>query len=378
MELIKREKCAITHKPDLETLYTFQKFPVFMGCTNQEERQDLKVDMSWGISKNSGLIQLQTLLPLDVLYPESHGAGSIGALWYEHHKAFAEFIRKFDLSSVFEIGGAHGILARDYDETGKFPWTIIEPNPAPVPGCRARFIRGFFDGNFKYVEPFDAVVHSHLFEHIYDPIEFMRHLSNFIEEGKYLIFSIPNMRVMLERKYTNCINFEHTIFLTEPYVEYLLALHGFRLTAKEFFKEDHSVFYAAVRDPQVQAKQLPTELYQINKLLYQQYLDYHTKLICDINSKVYAEHRPIYLFGAHVFSQYLIAFGLDVNNIVCLLDNDPHKQDKRLYGTSLFVKSPAILHDVDSPVVILKAGVYNKEIKNDILKNINSKVEFWE
>ena len=84
------------------------------------------------------------------------------------------------------------------------------------------------------------------------------------------------------------------------------------------------------------------------------------------------------MFGAHVFAQYLIEFGLDLNNIVCLLDNDKNKQGKRLYGTSLRVDSPKILKDIESPVVILKAGVYNKEIKDDIIKNINPNVTFWE
>ena len=32
--------------------------------------------------------------------------------------------------------------------------------------------------------------------------------------------------------------------------------------------------------------------------------------------------QSIYLFGAHVFAQCLIEFGLDTSSIVCLLDND--------------------------------------------------------
>ena len=86
----------------------------------------------------------------------------------------------------------------------------------------------------------------------------------------------------------------------------------------------------------------------------------------------------MYLYGAHIFAQYLIEFGLDTNRIVNLLDNDPNKQGKRLYGTSLKVKSPKALRAVKNPIVILKAGVYNQEIKDDILGNINSAVTFLE
>ena len=151
MKLIERDLCAVTGHPDLEPLYNFLNFPVFMGCLDQPENMDLKQDMSWWISRGSGLIQLKKLLPLDILYPESHGAGEVGALWKKHHRAFASFVYKTGPAAVFEIGGAHGILEKEYQQFGEVPWTILEPNPLPVEGCKARFIKGFFDENFKYV-----------------------------------------------------------------------------------------------------------------------------------------------------------------------------------------------------------------------------------
>ncbi len=378
MELIERTHCAITGNSDLEHLYTFPGFPVFMGCMEQPEKDDLTEDMSWWVSRGSGLIQLKKLLPLEVLYPESHGAGVVGALWENHHKSFARFIGKVSPSAVLEIGGAHGILAKEYQAVKRIPWTILEPNPSPVEGCDARFIKGFFDESFKYSGEFNTVVHSHVFEHIYEPDQFMGFLSRFMEDGKHLVFSLPNMQVMLERKYTNCINFEHTVFLTEPYVEFLLAKHGFRLLAKEYFMEDHSIFYAAIRDRLQAPTSLSQGLYDLNKRLYQEYLQYHENLICDLNAKINATDQPVFLFGAHVFAQYLIAFGLDTGRISCLLDNDPAKHGKRLYGTSLTVQSPKLLRNVENPLVILKAGVYNNEVRQDILTNINPGTVFLE
>jgi len=378
MSLIERSHCALSAVEDLEHIHTFSDFPVFMGCLDQPVEADLKEDMSWWISRGTGLVQLKKLLPLDVLYPESHGAGAVGALWEKHHKAFALFLNKTAPSSVFEVGGAHGILEKEFQFFETIPWTILEPNPSPVDGSKARFIKGFFSEKFTYDEPFDALVHSHVFEHIYEPDQFMSHLAGFMKEGKNLVFSLPNMQVMLERKYTNCINFEHTVLLTEPYVEFLLAKHGFRLLFKEYFMDDHSIFYAAIRDSSVKPVSLPPDLYQKNKKLYLDYVQYHQSLIGDLNKITQSLTTPVYLFGAHVFAQYLIAFGLDTSKIVCLLDNDQKKQGRRLYGTNLIVRSPACLSDVEQPCVILKAGVYNKEIKEDILNNINSNVRFLE
>ncbi|ECO2890168.1 SAM-dependent methyltransferase, partial [Campylobacter jejuni] len=80
------------------------------------------------------------------------------------------------------------------------------------------------------------------------------------------------------------------------------------------------------------------------------------------------------LFGAHLFGQYLIFQGLNTEKIINILDNNPSKQEKRLYGTKFIVKSPKILKDQDDSLVILNAGVYNDEIEKDILENINKNI----
>lgn len=375
MQLIERKEDVVTGSANMEDLHSMADFPVFMGCVDHSKSEDLVAEFTWQINRDSGFIQLKKLIPLDVLYQAQHSS-AVGGIWKEHHRRFSQYLHKLNPSSVLEIGGAHGILSKEYQKFGKIPWTILEPNPSPVDGCDARFIKGFFDDKFKFDEPIDTVVHSHLFEHIYEPDQFMRHLSGFMGEGTHLVFSLPNMQVMLERKYTNCINFEHTVFLTEPYVEYLLAKHGFQILAKEYFMDDHSIFYSCIRDTSVAPIHLAQGLYEKNKQLYLNYIDYHCKLITDLNQKIDNTSQPVFLFGAHIFAQYLLNMGLNANSIINILDNDTNKQGKRLYGTSLMVKSPKVLQGIKEPIVILKAGVYNAEIKKDILENINSSTRF--
>ena len=380
MNLDSRNKNVIDHKSDLETIHILEKFPVFMGCVEHDISEDIFVDMHWSISKTNGVIQLNNLIPLDVLYQADHDAGVVGGIWLEHHKEFAFFISKFIAKSVLEIGGAHGILSREYKTLKKINWLILEPNPSPVEGVDVEFIQGFFDNSFSIDREIDTIVHSHVLEHIYYPDEFLDNISNLLKEGQNLIFSLPNMEEMLKRNYTNCLNFEHTYFITEPYIEYLLSKHGFRKIAKEYFKDDHSIFYTFVKDSYQNVIELPSNLYASNKKKYLDFVNYHNKLIKKINKQISQspEKQSIYLFGAHVFSQYLIQCGLSVNKIDYLLDNDVKKQDKRLYGTSLEVKSPNILIDKLNPLIILKAGVYSNEIKRDILNNINSSAIFLE
>jgi hypothetical protein len=381
MKLIKRNNDVIAGQKDLINLYCFKKFPVFMGSTNQKKKDALLADMSWDISKSSGVIQLNPLLPLEIIYQENHGSGCVGNLWKQHHQAFAEFVHQFGFKTVLEIGGLHGILSKLYcelDNKKDIDWTIIEPNPIPAEGVTANFIRGYFDEEFKLDKEVDAVLHSHVFEHIYDPHTFLKHINNFLPDGKYHLFSLPNLEEMLKRKYTNALNFEHTIFLTEPYIEYLLHQYNFRIVSRKYFKEDHSIFYACIRESSVQPTKLPTGLFAHNKQLFLEYVDHHVNLVRDLNSKIenLEKNHKLYLFGAHIFSQYLINFGLNVKRIENILDNDSEKQGKYLYGTDLTVASPKILRDEKNPTVILRAGIYNEEIKQAIEK-INPKTIFF-
>jgi hypothetical protein len=206
-------------------------------------------------------------------------------------------------------------------------------------------------------------------------------INRILKKGKLHFFSIPRLEVMLEHKYTGCLHFEHTVFLTEQFINYILVVNGFSILEKYYFLDNHSIFYACKKidpiDTSTANKFLPNE-YQKNKKLYNEQVKFHLDMINEIHIKMNNYNGEIYLFGGHIFAQYLIAFGLDESKIKCILDNDSNKWGKRLYGTSLIVKSPKILKNIDSATIILRAEPYNQEIKNDIINNINKKIIFWE
>lgn len=378
MNYISRKLSPFIKKDNSVFLEGYKKFPVYMGCTNDPLSQDLKEDMNWYIDKSSGFIYLNPLLPLDVVYAKSHGSGSTGRIWNEHHLEFSNFISKFNPKTVLEIGGGHGQLAQNYlNISPGVDWTIIEPNPSISDSLNVTLIQGFFDENFDTKKPYDTVVHSHVLEHLYDYDSFVSHKSNILRDGDHLIFSVPNMEEMLKRNYTNCLNFEHPGWITEPYIENLLSRFQFKIIEKQYFKNNHSIFYAAKKDLSIKEIPLSKDLFTKNKRIFGSFIDNIKSQATSINAIIKTSDKSsIFLFGAHIFSQYLINFGLDETKINNIIDNDSAKHEKRLYGTDLICKSPHVLEEVDKPVVILKAGVYNNEIKADILSNINCETVF--
>jgi hypothetical protein len=111
--------------------------------------------------------------------------------------------------------------------------------------------------------------------------------------------------------------------------------------------------------------------------MFLDYLEFNTKIINNYNKQIKSFNGKVFLFGAHVFSQYLLNQGIDKTKIEGILDNSKIKQGKRLYGSSLIIFSPEILKDKKNVAVILRAGVYQDEIRKQI-SSINPLVAIWE
>lgn len=367
---MERNHCVFTKSKELKHIITIKNFPVSMCCTDEPENMDIKHDLSFYISE-IGSIQINPVLPLELVYQKQHNE-SYGKIWKSHHETFSEFILPFINNDVLEIGGANGILFENINMKKKVNWTMIEPNPT-TSNKEIKIIKKFLDNNFDYQDSFDLIVHSHLFEHIYEPGDFMMKISEITPVNKYHCFSIPNLQKWIELKYSNALNFEHTIFLTEKFVDFLVRKNGFEILKKDYFG-DHSIFYATKRVNFIFNEIIPNFFIENNENI-SKFFHYFQELIKELNSKLKTETREVYLFGAHIFSQFLLTFGLNSEKIICILDNGPSKIGKRLYGTNFKIFSPKILKNKQA-TVILKAGSYNDEIKKDILENINNDVKF--
>lgn len=327
------------------------------------------------ICKDSGMIQLKSLLPLELVYSEFHSE-AIGSIWELHIEAFCQFIKKYSLGDILEIGGSNGALAKkfqSYNNDDSF-WTIIEPNPSYT-GCEnIKVIQGFFDENIN-ISRISTIVHSHVLEHLYDPNILLNHINHILPENGKHIFSIPNLLLYLKNKFSNAINFEHTYLLTEHFTDYLLQKFGFEIIEKFYF-EDHSIFYSTQKKTGLK-KPIITNYYNENKELYLKMIEYYDTEVERFNQLISNYKGQIYLFGGHIFSQFLLQRGLKQDCISSVIDNSLIKQGKRLYGTNLIVQSPQVLANRKDIAIIVKAGQYQNEIIKQLLQ-INSTILIWQ
>jgi SAM-dependent methyltransferase len=373
---IDRSESMITRKNNLEELYTFYDFPVFMGCTNMPIEDDILADMKWSIDPETGLIQLSKLIPLEILYMDQH-MDATGLTWDNYNKSLSNFVFENKVGDILEIGGGSGKLANlILEKDAQLQYTVVEPNPTFIENERLKIMKTFFSKDIMLDKNVKTIVLSQVLEHVYDPEAFLLEIYNALPLKGRFIFGYPNLEFLFSNKYTNAINFEHTMLMTDYFVDYFLAKCGFKILKKVDYG-NHSHFYSVEKAEISNVVNLEIKSrYEEYKQMFQLFVNYHLKMVDEINRQIRSSSSNVYLFGAHIFSQYLFSFGLDSTLIKCVLDNSPIKKGKRLYGSKLMVFGPEILKGENKPIVILKAGLYNDEIKKDILTNINSTVIF--
>jgi len=371
---IKRDSCVVCGVQGLKEAFTVAQVPVYMGCVKSPRGEDVLLDQEWGECESCGAVQLRTLAPLDLVYLVQHNA-ALGGMWTRHHAAFSDFIVRSKPTKVTEIGGANGSLAKAYIEAHEVDvWTVVEPNPTFSAEGKIKLIEAFIEDVPQSVKEADAIVHSHLFEHLYRPAELLDSVRAQMELGAVMIFSVPNIPALLNASGSNALNFEHTYYFEISTLIWMLKRHGFELRALELF-ENHSVFIKAVASSASEELDSPPKVVE-GPLRFKKFVQATREDVKSLVKKAQSFEGTVYLFGGHVFSQFLIANGFNQELAVGVLDNDVAKQGLRLYGTDLKVLSPEVIRDDQRSAVIVRASQYNAEIASQ-LRGISDRVEIW-
>lgn len=371
VKTIKRPSCAITND-NLFELFTFKRFPVKSSCENIQttKANDVFSDMKFGCSM-AGIVQLMELIPQHILYDNYHNTGNCGHIWETHHLHFSEFIKTENFHKTLEIGGSNGSLVKHFLVSDSiFEWNILEPSLDKnkiIQDHRIKYINNFIE-KYESTEMFDAVIHSHVLEHIFNPIEYMLKINSMLKSDGVHFISLPNMKYWLEHNFSNTLFFEHTYYIDENVIEYLLNISGFQIVNKVI--NNHSIFIKAIKNNNMSFVDINFAYIKDIFLNYIKYITQDTQIIVDAIA-----NKKIFLFGGHIFTQMLLNLGVDENLVINILDNDMCKQEKRLYGTDLIIKHPNILSNYKEPIVVLRAGIYSEEIKKTIL-NINNSTIF--
>jgi SAM-dependent methyltransferase len=357
-----RNNCAICNGK-LENIFVLEKMPVTLSCL--EEIEDFEYqNLSFSVCVDCNTIQLDNLIDLEVLYSKSHNYISIGETWKGYFEMFNNNISQLiEDKKVLEIGCPSGKIALLNNNYKK--WFIVEPNKNKDIFFNEKivFIEEFFDDNFKSNENIDLIVHSHLFEHIYEPNKFLKKCYEILDDDGKMFFGVPNMQYITENNLCLFLGvfFEHTIFLNKENICYLLNKNGFQIIDIIEYK-NHSTLYNVkkVKNTQHIPIKTITNYYENFMSTLKEFLLY----VEYCNNIIKTSNKRVYIFGASYNTQLLLTLGL-CSNITGILDNCKYKQGKYIYGYELKIYDPEIVRNNDC-IVILKNGYYFKEVRKQL------------
>jgi predicted SAM-dependent methyltransferase len=358
---IARINCIICYAK-LTHFYKMLNMPIKLSCVEHNNNY-LFEELSFSQCPNCNTIQLDKLIPLEILYSESHNYVSVGKVWDCYFNLFCSSIKSIvNNKKILEIGDPSGKIANRLDTYNK--WYIIEPNKN-MNICfnkNIEFISGFFDDNFSINENIDLIIHSHLFEHIYEPNKFLKKCYEILKFDGEMFFGVPNMEHIANNEICPFLGifFEHNIFLNKDNITYLLKSNGFDIINVIDY-ENHSTLYHVKKSKLKNIDIIPIIDY---KNLFIKTLEKYTHFINDINKLT--NNIPIYIFGASYNTQILLTMGINIKKIFGIIDNSTDKHNKYFYGYNLQIYSPDILKD-NNCIVILKNGYYSDEIKKQIM-----------
>lgn len=375
-EILIRKNCCVCGSENLNFTLKIENFPVYMGVTTHKESNDQFFDQTWNQCTDCGCLQLLNLLPVSTLYEFTHTNEVVGQIWEDHHDVFANFIANNMPRKILEIGAAHGYLANKLTEklvTSEY--TIIEPSTS-LANSRIKIIKGFIEEHLSELQDKDCIIHSHVLEHVYKPVEFINQISSHTLIGADMYISFPNMDGLINSGGLNSLNFEHTYLLNPEQAELIFENAGFLIVKKEDYLS-HSHFYHLKKKDNI--SKIPLQFPNIGKqsIEFLKMVDSLKGFVSSTNKYIDSHKGGVYIFGAHIFSQSFITLGLKTEKILGILDNSKSKQNKRLYGTPFRVFDPSVISGAENVVVILNASHYQTEIRNQLI-SINENVRIIE
>ena len=204
---------------------------------------------------------------------------------------------------------------------------------------------------------------SHVFEHLYEPIHFIKNLKR--NNVKNVFISIPNMTAQIENKGIPIVQQEHTFFCDYNDIIYLFSKGGY-VCRSFLYYNNHSLFFQFVKYDEIIIS------YNFNKT---RVIDYYNVYQHNYNAitNIKDIEEPFFIVPSGLYGQVIYYFLKNRKNLLGFLDNDPSKIGKRLYGTPSFIFKMDEIKKYTSITLLIYNGPYTKEIMsqlNEYNKNI--------
>ena len=357
---MERKICIVCRKTKLLNISILENYPISFSPTISSIDSDIYENLYIDGCQECGSIQHRNLYDASFIYNTIHNNTQITQTWSKHHKEFADFIKKSNdkLNTFIEVGGYSGVLAKHIiNMNDSINYKIIDlcDKDPKINGVEFENINGEV---YDYISS-DTVIMSHMFEHLYNPVDFIKKLND--SNIQNIFISIPNMKKYIIDGTITFLNVEHTFYCDLETSQYIFNKCGYIIQNTSYFK-DHSIFLHFIKGS--------IGLPNIEPLLQIQ----HIKHFIDMRDSYLNGlklNTDVFIAPAGYFAQLLYYF-IKKNNphikILGFLDNDISKHGTRVYGTSIVTHPMNYIENFkNTPIsIIMNKSPYYNEIKEQL------------
>ena len=335
--MIARSSCILC---DNSQLTSIAKIDIPQSYCTAIGTKNVAHNIEYGYCKECYSVQLMQLLPLEILYGESHFQPlNKTQIWIHHNISLAKFIiENVDTSTtppMVEIGSSSFCLGRHLYEF--YDYTIFDYSLET--SVRREGVK-YIEGN---CETFDfesntSVIMSHVFEHLYNPKKFIQNCAQ--RKVKNIIISVPNM--MDSEQFH--INVEHTFLYSDNDIEHIFGLFNYKLKDRLQFNTQDSSFPC-----QFFSFELTSEPILIERIID---ATRHLFSVSLLKKRITIPAKT-YIATCHAFSVLLYALIENKENVAGVIDLDTHKQNMWFSVTNLIVQPYEILRTLGADAYLI-------------------------
>ncbi len=350
-------KCPVCKSDSFESVYA-KDFNVYMD----------NVGLVWPtnqvVCKRCGMIYTNPQPTEKVLerYYNSYSRYGDSFKLFKFREAQVEFFKRHILSTsktVLEIGAFDGSLLHFLRELG-VDVHGIEPSEEGVKNALKNYgislERAFFDDAYvkEFLdngrEKFDVVLFLNVFEHVSDPVGFLKLVLQITRDEGVIFIEVPDAQRPLVENVADFFSIEHIMYYTESSLKNIASVLGLEIPVIERPADTHIIRVLFKKTGHKEKKLTFINEFEKNKKVIEDYKDRRNKFINGLKAKVDGIENII-IYGAGMHTSQVLGEGLlDNINVEGIVDSDPKKWGGNLWG--YIIKSPDFLKQTNTPVLI--------------------------
>lgn len=196
-----------------------------------------RLTFTWIRCEDCGLLRASPVYNLDLesLYSEStfDYESMVEPLTRTYLNVIKKSFNTFDSKSVLEIGGGNGFILDALSEIGLTDFLEVEPSHHAFSKAselvKEKFLLAMFDNNLILDKKFNLIISFHVFDHLADPLNFLKVSASLIKDGGKIVLVMHNEKSIstrILRRKSPIFDLEHRYLFNPKTLEKIVDKSG--------------------------------------------------------------------------------------------------------------------------------------------------------